>query len=124
MSLAETIARMLEPLPLPQRLKVLKEAEKLAVGEKASIIRKVTRRGRSLAVSIPSSLEGRYTLQIDRSSKSLIYVHDPAGEIHAKKFASRGSVMLPVPKGAWEEIGRPEYVLVEVLEDKIILTAL
>ena len=116
MSLAESIVRLLEPLPLPYKLRVLKEAERLiTAGSKGLRVRKVTRRGRSLAVTVPTEAAGRYKLEIDKGAGALVYIRNEHGDIVVRNYK------LPVPKGAWEEIGRPEYVVVEVLDDKIIL---
>ncbi len=119
MSLAENIVKLLEPLPLPHKLRVLKEAERLITGGYKKIItRKVSRSGGSLVVSVPQEVMGRYKLKIDKKAGILVYVRDPEGEISVR--FSKGA-KLPVPKGAWEEIGKPEYVIIEVYKDKIIL---
>ncbi len=117
MSLARSIVKLLEPLPLPHKIRVLKEAERLitAGGSKDLRVRKVTRRGGSLAVTVPTEAAGRYRLKIDKDIGVLVYTKDSQGDIVVRNYK------LPIPKGAWEEIGRPEYVVVEIFENMIVV---
>ncbi len=120
-SIVESIVKLLEPLPFEQKLKVLREVEARIGVTPLGSIRKVTRRGRSFAVSVTKELEGSYDLIIDSKNKVLIYIRNPEGKIRARDY---NGVKLPIPKGAWEAIGRPEYVVVEVAGDRIVVRPL
>ncbi len=126
MSLAETIARMLEPLPLPQRLKVLKEAEKLVletetvVSSEKEILRKLHRWGRAFAIAMPvrfSGLIGEYNLRLE--GKVLVYERNMKGEVRVRKSGT--AIRIPVPKWAYEAIGSPSYVRVRVEDGRIVV---
>ena len=117
MSLAETIVRMLEPLPPHERLLLLREVEARLV----SGIKRVTRLSRSsFAVYVTNDVPlGEYKVRVE-GGKLIYEPVEGRGDARVKKYGHRAP-RLSIPKWAYEAIGSPAYVRIRVEGSRIII---
>ncbi len=124
-AITKQVLSILEPLPLEQKLKVLKQVEAKIKPTRTNtdeLVRKVIRTGRSSfyirAPSRYSIYAGNYTLHI-KNEKAIYERHDEKYDVKVRIEAN--GLRIPLPKWAYEQIGSPSYVKVRFEDSRIIV---